>query len=69
MADTKVATWGIAALGHPDNRGVSLKRGELIGDGAGNKKSSTVGTGRNKWVKPKEFKPWNPEAKNIHKNR
>lgn len=61
-AENKSTTWGIAALGHPDQKGVRLKRGELIEDGTA-KKSSTVGTGRNKWVKPKEFKPWNPKNK------
>jgi curved DNA-binding protein CbpA len=52
--------WGIAALGHPDGSGSRLRKAEYIGDGIGIKgpRSSTVGTGRSKWVKPKEFKPW-----------
>ena len=45
-------------LGHPDGRGAVSARGEYIGQTKG-PKSSSVGTGRNKWVKPKEFKPWN----------
>jgi hypothetical protein len=54
-------------LGHPDGRGMtSTTRGEYLGDGS-EKTSSTVGTGRNKWVKPKEFQPWNPEEHNLRK--
>ncbi|CAJ1970204.1 unnamed protein product [Cylindrotheca closterium] len=50
-------------LGHP--QGVNVKRGEYLEAGSKNassykRKSSSVGTGRSKWVKPKEFKPWNP---------
>jgi hypothetical protein len=46
-------------LGHPDGRGVpAVARAEYLGEGRG-KKSSSVGTGRSKWVKPKEFRPWN----------
>lgn len=48
-------------LGHPDGRGNRVK-GEYIGDG---KRASTVGTGRSKWVQPKEFKPWNPQESNT----
>jgi hypothetical protein len=51
-------SWGVAALGHPSGGGISLKRGEFLTSGL---KSSTVGTGRSKWVTPKEFRPWNPE--------
>ena len=51
--------WGVAALGHPDGRGNTFRRGELLGDGR--TRSSTVGTGRNKWVTPREFKPWKAE--------
>ena len=54
-------------LGHPDGRGAgTTTRGEYLGDGG---KSSTVGTGRNKWVKPKEFKPWNPKEHPALKRR
>ena len=53
--------WGVAALGHPDQRsGNGRRRGELLGDGVGgNTRSSTVGTGQSKWVKKKEYVPWN----------
>jgi curved DNA-binding protein CbpA len=51
--------WGIAALGHPDGGGNKRRRAEYLGEGSA-PKTSTVGTGRNKWVKPKEFKPWTP---------
>jgi hypothetical protein len=52
--------WGIAALGHPDGSGNRLRKAEYLGDGMARNgpRSSTVGTGRSKWVKPKEFKPW-----------
>jgi hypothetical protein len=44
-------------LGHPDGRGTaSPARAEYLGQKG--KKSSSVGTGRNKWVKSKEFRPW-----------
>ena len=57
-------------LGHPDGRGITSSRGgEYIEDGCvddngGKKKkkknTSSVGNpGRNKWVKPKQFVPWN----------
>ena len=62
--------WGIAALGHPDGRGSSavVRRNEFLGDGKPGPKSSTVGTGRNKWVNPKPFVPWNPtETKRARK--
>lgn len=54
--------WGVAALGHPDGGGNRSRRAQYLGDGTPPKgpKSSTVGTGRSKWVTPKEFKPWNP---------
>ena len=54
--------WGVAALGHPDQRsGNGRRRGELLGDGrcSGSAKSSTVGSGQSKWVKKKEYVPWN----------
>jgi hypothetical protein len=53
-------------LGHPDGRGVVMTRGEYLGDG-GKTKSSSVGTGRNKWVQRKEFKPWDPKEHNLKK--
>lgn len=63
----KNPSWGVAAaLGHPSGRGMSLKRGEYLTCSPGSptsppKLSSTVGTGRSKWVTPKEFRPWNPQ--------
>uniref|UniRef100_A0A7S1ZMM7 J domain-containing protein n=1 Tax=Ditylum brightwellii TaxID=49249 RepID=A0A7S1ZMM7_9STRA len=60
----KGSQWGIATLGHPDGGGNAprQKRGEYLGDGGKSRKGSahSVGTGQSKWVKPKEFKPWNP---------
>ena len=35
---------------------------EFIGNGEKATPSSSVGRGQNKWVKPKEFKPWNGKA-------
>jgi curved DNA-binding protein CbpA len=55
------AAWGVAALGHPSGGGVRIKRGEYLGDGKAPPRSSTVGTGQSKWVKRREFQPWNPE--------
>lgn len=53
--------WGVATLGHPDGGGNRSRRAEYLGAGSTQgPKTSTVGTGRNKWVKPKIFKPWNP---------
>ena len=44
-------------IGHP--QGISSKAEYL---GTNNKrKSSSVGTGRNKWVKKRDFQPWNKE--------
>lgn len=58
--------WGVAALGHPDQRsGNARRRGELLGDCSGGSgsgstaRSSTVGTGQSKWVTKKEYVPWN----------
>ena len=60
----KNSQWGVAALGHPDGSGqrAQTRRNEYLGDGSAPPRSpsSTVGTGQNKWVKPKEFKPWKP---------
>ena len=47
-----------ALLGHPSGRGAStVVRGEYLQDG-GKSRSSSVGRGVSKWVKPKEFVPW-----------
>lgn len=52
--------WGIASLGHPDGGGNKPRRAEFLSDGKPYPiRSSTVGNGRNKWVEPKEYKPWN----------
>ena len=50
--------WGVASLGHPDGRGAAAgRRGELLDAAGGSKgqRSSTVGTGRSKWVEKREF--------------
>ncbi|KAL3927674.1 MAG: hypothetical protein SGBAC_012985 [Bacillariaceae sp.] len=57
-------------LGHPQG---AKATGEYLeatpsGSNTNKRKSSSVGTGRSKWVKPKEFIPWNPnenEAKKV----
>jgi DnaJ domain len=49
-------------LGHPSGKGVATQ-GEYIGYST--KRASSVGTGRSKWVKTKEFKPWAPSENNI----
>lgn len=59
-AASETRRWGVASLGHPDGRGLSA-RGEYLADGGKKRptqRSSTVGTGRSKWVKKKEFRPW-----------
>merc|ERR1719401_2484452 len=64
-AGSETKRWGMASLGHPDGRGLSTgHRGEYLSSGGEKRptqRSSTVGTGRSKWVKQKEFRPWNPE--------
>jgi hypothetical protein len=48
-------------LGHPDGRGTVQRRpnrAEFLGD-ATDRVASSVGTGANKWVTPKEYVPWN----------
>ncbi|KAL7551048.1 hypothetical protein ACHAWF_014249 [Thalassiosira exigua] len=61
-AESLKRRWGVAALGHPDGRGSTGRRGEYLASGEGKPRaSSTVGTGRSKWVTPKEFRPWNRE--------
>lgn len=64
---SKADVWAAKQIGHPDGRGAMAGRrnGEYLGDGK--TKFSSVGTGKNKWVTPKEFKPWNPE--DSHKVR
>lgn len=55
-------SYSAGMLGHPDGRGASYGRSaEYLGDGS-RPKSSSVGRGLNKWVKPKEFKPWNGQG-------
>ena len=44
-------------LGHPGGNGATSK-GEYIGEIT--RRPSSVGTGRSKWVKPKEFRQWSP---------
>jgi hypothetical protein len=50
-------------LGHPGGGGNHRVRGEYLGEGK--RASSSVGTGRSKWVQPKEFKPWTPQESNL----
>ena len=48
-----------AQLGHPVHGGAAVRRnGEYLG-AVETKTSSSVGRGRNKWVQPKAFVPWN----------
>ena len=51
-------------LGHPSGRGDKAK-GEYLGERK--RRASTVGTGRSKWVEPKEFKAWTPKEHNYLK--
>jgi hypothetical protein len=46
-----------ALLGHPAGTGTLIIRNEYLGDGQA-ATSSSVGRGQSKWVKPKEFVPW-----------
>lgn len=57
---TKAQAFSGAMLGHPSGSGTYSHRAEYIGDGK--TKSSSVGRGLNKWVKPKEFKPWDGQT-------
>ena len=61
---SKRDVWAAKQIGHPDGRGsvTGSRRAEHLGDGK--TKFSSVGTGRNKLVTPKEFKPWNSEQSN-----
>ncbi|KAL7482808.1 hypothetical protein ACHAW6_008470 [Cyclotella cf. meneghiniana] len=54
-------SWGISQLGHPNGRGVPRGRAEYLSSGEKRRTSASVGTGMNKWVNKKEFKPWKPE--------
>jgi len=63
-AGIKNKQWGANQLGHPDGSGSKRVRAEYLADNDLPKtKTSTVGTGQNKWVKPKQFRPWNPSRK------
>lgn len=67
-ADSEARNWGIASLGHPSGRGNSFSRAEYLGDGSSKgSRTGTVGTGQNKWVTPKEFKPWDPSKSTFQK--
>ncbi len=58
--------WGVASLGHPDGQGNRPRRAEYLGDGLSKgPRTSTVGTGQSKWVKKKEFKPWDPNSVKV----
>lgn len=63
----QVRRWG-SLLGHPTGRGVGTvtTRGEYLSSGVENdppQPSSSVGRGVSKWVKPKEFIPWDGTTK------
>mmetsp|Transcript_21000 Transcript_21000/g.44960 ORF Transcript_21000/g.44960 Transcript_21000/m.44960 type:complete len:247 (-) Transcript_21000:3-743(-) len=61
-AESIKRSWGVASLGHPDGRGATVGGGEyLTSSERQRRRSSTVGTGKSKWVEKKEFRPWNPE--------
>lgn len=70
-ADSLKRRWGIAALGHPDGRGFSFSGRDYLTSGETKKRSSSVGTGKNKWVAQKEYREWNPSyhAKSEASNR
>ena len=71
-AESKRSAWGVATIGHPSGKGNSVRRrDEYLGDGKPvGKTNGTVGTGRNKWVKPKKFKPWDPNSSfNLHRKK
>jgi hypothetical protein len=55
---------GRGVLGHPDGRGAvshGRRRAEYLGDGS-KSIASSVGRGRNKWVTPKAFTPWDGQG-------
>lgn len=65
-ADSQKRQWGAVAIGHPSGTGNAYVKAEYLGDGIG-KNTGTVGTGWNKWVKPKKFEPWDRKADNFKK--
>lgn len=66
-SSANATSWaGRHQLGHPSGRGsMGITRGEYLGEGSS--RSSSVGRGQNKWVKPKEYKPWNPNQQSSEK--
>mmetsp|Transcript_19044 Transcript_19044/g.21269 ORF Transcript_19044/g.21269 Transcript_19044/m.21269 type:complete len:208 (+) Transcript_19044:56-679(+) len=57
--------WGGNQLGHPDGSGMKRSsRAEYLtadnNSSSSRRKTSTVGTGRSKWHKWKQYKSWNP---------
>jgi hypothetical protein len=67
----------VAQLGHPSGGGMDSgfrgSRAEYLSDGAGttekHQPTSSVGRGLNKWVEPREFRPWNGETSSKGANR
>lgn len=60
-AESLKRRWGVAALGHPDGRGSSFSGRDYLGGGVEKRRSSTVGTGKSKWVSQnKVYQEWNP---------
>lgn len=56
-------------LGQPDGSGVrSSSRGEYLTDGTRQSASATVGTGRNKWTQPPEYKPFKLDPSKMSKH-
>jgi hypothetical protein len=52
-------------LGHPDGRGAGShgrRRAEYLGERGSKSIASSVGRGRNKWVTPKAFTPWDGQG-------
>lgn len=58
-----------AILGHPDGKQGTKRRGEYLVDGGTDRKTNSVGTGQNKWVKPKEFVPWDGRTEPTNRGR
>lgn len=58
----------IYSLGQPDGSGIRRRREEYVTDGSDDaintvrskKNTGTVGTGKNKWTTPPQWKPWIP---------
>lgn len=60
-AESLKRRWGVATLGHPDGRGSSFSGRDYLGSGEEKRRSSTVGTGKSKWVsQTKVYQEWNP---------